>query len=195
MRLPQGIYPPTRTVPGVLVSKTALVEFETNHYSVPSSCVSKNAQIIAWPEKIEIVVSSQKVAVHQRSFERKQWIRNPLHTEKLLERTGHFKYQRILQLIQSIDPDLRDFLAGHKDEAEKLQAAYELFRLLKIYSLTILTSAIRELAGMGAFKIKALRSLLNLPSPKEGDPLWPSDPKLLNMTYQPRSLKDYDPTD
>ena len=94
-----------------------------------------------------------------------------------------------------MDPAFCDFLAGHKDESEKLQAAYELFRLIKIYSRTILTSAIRELAGMGAFKIKALHSLLNLPSPKEGDPLWPSDPKLLNMTYQPRSLKDYDPTD
>lgn len=193
--LPQGVYPPTRTIPAVGISKTALVEFETNRYSVPSNCVSQKAQIVVWPEKVEIVVNSQKVAVHPRSFERKRLIQNPLHAEKLLERTGHFKYQRIFQLVQSMDPAFRDFLAGHKDESEKIQAAYELFGLFKIYSRTILTSAIRELAGMGAFKIKALRSLLNLPSPKEGDPLWPSDPKLLNMTYEPRSLKDYDPTD
>jgi transposase len=193
--LPQRIYPPTRTISAVGVSKTALVEFETNRYSVPSSCVSKKAQIIAWPEKIEIVVSSQKVAVHPRSFERKRLIQNPLHAEKLLERTGHFKYQRILQLIQSMEPAFGDFLAAQEDETEKIQAAYELFGLLKIYSRTILTSAIRELAGMGAFKMKALRSLLNLPSPKEGGPIWPADSKLLNMTYAPRSLKDYDPID
>jgi hypothetical protein len=191
--LPLGSYPPARTIAGVLVSKTALVEFETNRYSVPSGCASKTAQIVAWPERIEIYIGSQRAAVHARSFERLRLIQNPLHAEALLERTGHFKYRRILQLIQSMDPAFRDFLAAHQDETEKIQAAYELFRLLKIYSRAILSSAVRELAGMGVFKIKALRSLLNLPSPKETDPLWPSDPKLLTMTYTPRSLKDYDP--
>lgn len=193
--LPKGLYPPTRTIPAVAVSKTALVEFETNRYSVPSSCVSQKAEIVVWPEQIEIYVSSQKAAVHPRSFRRKQLIQNPLHAERLLGRTSHFKYQRILQLIESMDPAFRDFLAGHKDETEKIQAAYELFKLLKIYSRTILTSAVRELAGMGAFKIKALRSLLNLPSSKEGDPLWPANPNLLNLSYGQRSLKDYDPAD
>lgn len=37
LSLPEGVYPATRTIPGVLVSKTALVEFETNRYSVPSN--------------------------------------------------------------------------------------------------------------------------------------------------------------
>jgi len=193
--LPQGSYPPTRIIPDALVSKTALVEFDANRYSVPSGCVSKKAEIIAWPEKIEICVSGGKVAAHLRSFEKNQLIQNPLHEEKLLERSRHFKYQRILQLIQAMDPAFRDFLAHHEDEFEKIQAAYELFRLLKIYSKTILTSAVRELAGIGSFKIKALLSLLNLPSPKEGDPLWPADPKLLNMTYEPRRLEDYDPAE
>lgn len=193
--LPSGAYPPTRTKPAVGISKTALVEFETNHYSVPTSCVGQIAEIIAWPEKIEIIVSSQKVAVHPRSFERKQLIRNPLHAEKLLERSGHFKYERILQLIQAMDPAFDHFLWAIKEEFEKLQAAYELFQLLKIYSRTILASAVEELNGIGSFKIKALRSLLNLPSPKEGDPLWPANLDLLKLSYAQRSLKDYDPAD
>ena len=157
--------------------------------------MGKKADIIAWPEKIEIRVSSQTVAVHLRSFERKRLIQNPLHAEKLLDRTGHFKYQRILQLIQSMDPAFDHFLWAQPEESEKLQAAYELFGLLKIYSRTILASAVEELNGIGSFKIKALRSLLNLPSPKEGGPLWPSNPKLLNLSYTQRSLKDYDPID
>ncbi len=193
--LPSGSYPATRMIPAVGISKTALVEFETNHYSVPTSCVGQIAGIIAWPEKIEIVVSSQTVAVHPRSFGKKQLIRNPLHAEKLLERSGHFKYERILQLIEAMDPAFAHFLWAIKEEFEKLQAAYELFQLLKIYSRTILVSAVEELNGIGSFKIKALRSLLNLPSPKEGDPLWPANLNLLNLSYTQRSLKDYDPTD
>lgn len=125
--LPTGDYPPTRTKPAIGISRTALVEFETNHYTVPTSCVGQIAEIIAWPEKIEILVSSQKVAVHSRSFGKKQLIRNPLHAEKLLERSGHFKYERILQLIQAMDPAFDHFLWATKEEFEKLQAAYELF--------------------------------------------------------------------
>jgi transposase len=193
--LPSGDYPPTRTKPAVGISKTALVEFETNHYTVPTSCVGQIAEIIAWPEKIEILVSSQKVAVHPRSFGKRELIRNPLHAEKLLERSGHFKYERILQLIQAMDPAFDHFLWAIKEEFEKLQAAYELFHLLKIYSRTILASAVEELNGIGSFKIKALRSLLNLPSPKENDPLWPANLNLLKLSYEQRSLKDYDPAD
>jgi transposase len=192
---PSGSYPPTRTIPAVGISKTALVEFDANHYSVPTSCVGQIAEIIAWPEKIEILVSSQKVAVHPRSFGKKQLIRNPLHAQKLLERSGHFKFERILQLIQAMDPAFDHFLWAIKEEFEKLQAAYELFQLLRIYSRTILVSAVEELNGIGSFKIKALRSLLNLPSPKEGDPLWPANLDLLKLSYAQRSLKDYDPTD
>jgi transposase len=193
--LPSGTYPPTRVIPGVRVSKTALVEFETNRYSVPSTCASKPAEIIAWPERVEIWVSGNKAAVHPRCFKRSQMIQNPLHSETLLERTSHFKYQRILELIQAMSPEFRIFLEAHQDETEKIQAAYELFRLLKIYSKAILISAVRELAGMGVFKIKALQSLLSLPSPREGDLLWPRDPNLLNLSYEPRSLQDYDPAD
>lgn len=191
--LPEGHYPATRIIPDARVSKTALVEFETNRYSVPSSCVSKRAEIIAGPERIEIYVSSQKVAVHPRCFGRNQLIQNPLHAQKLFDQTGLFKYQRILQLIQAMDPAFDHFLRAQENESEKLQAAYELFRLLKIYSRSILVSACCELNGMGLFKIKALRSLLNLPSPKEADPVWPADSKLLNLAYEPRNLKDYDP--
>ena len=107
------------------------------------------ADIIAWPEKIEIRVSSQRVAVHVRSFERKRLIQNPLHTEKLLERIGCFKFERILQLIQGMDPAFDHFLWAQPEETEKLQAAYELFQLLKIYSRTILVSAVEELNGIG----------------------------------------------
>jgi len=57
----------------------------------------------------------------------------------------------------------------------------------------MLTSAVRELNTLSCFKIKALRSLLQLPEPKESTLLWPQNQKLLNLTYEERSLNDYDP--
>ena len=192
LRLPVKSYPPTRIISGVGISKTALVEFEANKYSVPSAWAAKRAQIIAYPEKIELWVYGKRIAVHKRCFEKRQIIHNPLHSESLLQKTAQFKIRRIYQLIASLDPALRSFLDRQEDEAARLKAAYELFRLLKSHSKAMLISCVRELNHLRVFKLKALRSLLNLPEPKQPDPLWPQNTHLLNLNYEQRSLEDYD---
>lgn len=190
--LPENVYLPRRIIPAA-ASKTALVEFETNKYSVPVTCAVKPVEVIAYPDKIEIHATGKKVAVHKRCFAKKQIIQNPLHFEKLLNHTPQFKMQRILQLIMNMDPTFKYFILLQDDDNQRAQAAYQLFQLMKTHSRGMLVSAVRELTAMKCFKIKALRSLLNLPEPKEGDPLWPQNTQLLNLTYEERSLKDYDP--
>lgn len=130
--------------------------------------------------------------MHKRCFEKRQIIQNPLHSEGLLQKTMQFKMQRIYQLIASLDPSLRTFLHQQEDELGRLQAAYELFRLLKSHSKAMLISAVRELTHLRCFRLKALRSLLNLPEPKQADPLWPQNRHLLNLNYEERRLEDYD---
>ncbi|PIS33602.1 MAG: hypothetical protein COT38_04475, partial [Candidatus Omnitrophica bacterium CG08_land_8_20_14_0_20_41_16] len=138
-------------------------------------------------------LSGGKVATHKRSFGKKQIIQNPLHAERLLNHTPNFKMQRILQLITGMDEAFNDFIAKQDTDDERMQVAYELFSLSKTHSRAMLISAVRELNSMPCFKIKALRSLLHLPEPKESTLLWPQNQKLLNLTYEERSLNDYDP--
>jgi len=192
IRLPQQAYLPRRIIPAV-ASKTALVEFETNKYSLPSSCASRAVEITAYPEYLEITCSGRKTASHKRCFGKKQLIQNPLHAEGLLNHTPNFKMQRILQLISGMDEAFLEFIAKQDTEDERMRVAYELFTLLKTHSRAMLISAVKELNTLSCFKIKALRSLLNLPEPKESTLLWPQNQKLLNLTYEERSLKDYDP--
>lgn len=192
IHLPAHPYPASRVIPA-LVSKTALVEFETNKYSVPSLCVLKTVDIAAYPERIEICLRAKTVATHKRSFGKSETIQNPLHAERLLERTPQFKMQRILQLIINMDSAFQCFIENQRDDIARMDAAYQLFTLLKTHSRSMLISAARELNTMGSFKIKALTSLLGLPLPKEPKPLWPQNTTLLNLKYQERSLKDYDP--
>ena len=118
---------------------------------------------------------------------------NPLHAETLLNHTSRFKMQRILQVISNMDPAFKCFLDHQDDDDERMEAAYQLFTLLKAYSRGALTSAVRGLNSLVCFKIKALASLLNLPVAREGEALWPRDRRLLNLTYEERRLEDYDP--
>jgi len=191
IQLPQNIYLARRIIAAV-ASKTALVEFETNKYSVPTSCAGKRVEILAYPERIEICLSGGKVAHHRRCFGKKQMIQNPLHAEKLLEWTPQFKSQRILELISHMDEAFNYFLIHQEDDIDRAKVAHQLFTLLKSHSKVMLISAVKELNGMKCFKLKALLSLLNLPQPKTGDALWPQNKSLLNLNYEERNLTDYD---
>jgi hypothetical protein len=189
--LPKNVYLARRIIPAV-TSKTALVEFETNKYSVPTPYAVRTVEIIAYPERIEISAQRQRVAIHKRCLGKKQIIQNPLHAEKLLNHTPQFKMQRILQLITHMDPVFDHFLDHQDNDIQRLEVAYELFQLLKTHSRAMLISAVRELNALACFKIKGLRSLLHLPEPQEGHPLWPQNAQLLKLNYEERSLNDYD---
>lgn len=181
-----------RRVIQAVVSKTALVEFETNKYSVPSSCVNKTVELLAYPDRIEIAFKANTVARHKRCFGKNQMIQNPLHSEKLLDVTPKFKMRRIEQLIAYMDESFNNFLLHQEDDTSRQKVAYELFCLLRVHSKVMIVSAVRQLNSMRSYKIKTLRSLLSLPEPKEGQNLWPQDNSLLNLEYQQRSLTDYD---
>lgn len=192
LRLPEKEYLARRIVPAALVSKTCLVSFETNKYSVPSAWVSKQVQLIIFPKSIEVWINTKKIAIHKRCFEKNKIIENPLHAQILLNKSPQFKFQRIYQFIQNLDANFQQFLEHQDDHQQQLSAAYHLFKLLKTHSKVILISAIRELNQMKSFRIKALDSLLNLPGPKDGDPLWPKKTELLNLKYEERNINDYD---
>ncbi len=192
IKLPEQTYLARRIIQA-RVSKTALVEFETNKYSVPSFSAAKHVEISAYPEHIEIFLADKKIALHKRSFDRKKIISNPLHSEKLFNRTPQFKMQRILQLIKAMDPAFNHFLINQDNDTLRMDSAYQLFLLLKTYSRAILTSAVRELNSMSCFKIKALKSLLNLPESADPDAVWPQNSQLLNLKYNERKLNEYDP--
>ena len=192
LRLPGIAFAAHRIVPAV-VSKTALVEFETNRYSVPSAMVLKSCQILAYPQRIEIMAGSKIIARHKRAFDKHKTIQNPLHAECLLNKSPLFKYQRILRLVESMDTVFYKFLrAQGEDDSDRLECAYQIFKLLKTHRRSVLISAVGELLSMGTYKTKALLSLLNLPIQKDPDQVFPSDPRLLDIRYQERSLEEYD---
>lgn len=190
--LPVHTYPARRIVTA-RVSKTALVEFETNKYSVPSRCVGQMVDVAAQVGHVEIWLETHQVATHKRCFGRRQMIQNPLHSDQLLNRSPQFKAERIKQLMVQMDPALAEFIAGQDDDAGALDAACRIFQLMRTNSRAMVLSAVRELNAMKCTKVKALCSLLSVPTIEAPPAVWPKDQNLLNLSYEQRELTDYDP--
>ncbi len=188
--LPEIHYKPCRSLMAQ-VTKTGFVEFETNRYSLPAS--GPSCEIAVYPEYIEIYDKGRKIATHKRSFLRSQKIENPLHRERLISITPHYKYQRIYRLMNGMDPSIRQFLAAaEQDGQDTTVVAYELFRLLRKVSKEMLLSAIREANKDGICKVKYLEQLLNVPHRANDNPVYPQNSRLLDISYERRDLSDYD---
>lgn len=188
--LPQIHCQPRRSVV-VTVGKTGFVSFETNRYSTPAS--GPALELLAYPDHIELHDKGKKIATHKRNFLRSQTIENPLHRERLLSITPNFKYQRIYQLMGSMDLSVRQFIsAAEQDGQESLAVAYELFKLIKQVSKGMLLSAVREANQGGICRIKHLVHILNLPHKTQDNPVYPQNQRLLDITYEGRDLSEYD---
>jgi len=190
--LPQIPYRPYRIVLAQ-ISKTGFVEFDTNRYSVPSAYANTTAEVLAYADHLEIVVRGKHIANHPRSWEQKQKIENPKHRQSLLNRTPHFKRQRIYQLLTGMDPKVAHFLKQAEEEGqEPYQIGYELFRILLTTSKTIFLAAVREATQLKIYKTRYVQSLLGSDLSRPPHPVHPQNPTLLTLTYERRSLRDYD---
>ena len=190
--LPQIPYSPRQLIL-TQVSKTGFIEFETNRYSAPSSFSGVPCELLAHPDQVEIWVKDKRVALHPRSFDRKQKIEHPTHREKLLRITPHFKAKRIYQLMSRMDRSVTSFLSEAEAEGQDpIEVAHELFKLLIQTSKAVFLSALREANGLKIYKVKYLQSLLQLSHHRADQPVHPQNPHLLTITYAGRSLKDYD---
>lgn len=190
--LPQIHYQPYRIVMAQ-ITKTGFVEFDTNRYSVPSSLSGASCEIFAYPDHLEIWYHQKRIAAHPRSFEKNQKIEHPGHREKLLNRTPHFKLQRIYQLLTHLDPCVTRFLQeAESGGQDPMQAAHQLFQLLIQTSKARFLSVIREANSLKISKVSYLQSLLQSSPSRPDFPIRPQDSQLLTITYTGRSLHDYD---
>jgi transposase len=179
------IHPPVKT------TKTAMMIFDTNSYSVPDYLVGKSLSIHSTPDKVMLYDGAKQVASHPRSFDRRRPIVNPLHRSygKL---SGKAKMQRIHEVIKNLHPVISDFLDRNQACGEDPQkTAYEIFRLMKSHSRGMLISVASECLNKKSPRLRTFLSYLHREF-TEAETVHPQKGELLNISYQPRGLEVYD---
>jgi hypothetical protein len=179
------IHPPVKT------TKTALMIFDTNSYSVPDYLVGKSLSIHSTPDTVMIYDGAKRVASHPRSFDRRSQIRNPFHSNygKL---SAKAKIERIHAVIRALHPAISDFLDKNQACGEDPpKTAYEIFKLMKSHSRGMLISVASECLNKKSPRLRTFLSYLHMEF-TEAETVQPQKAELLNISYQPRGLEAYD---
>jgi len=179
------IHPPVKT------TKTAMMIFDTNSYSVPDYLVGKSLSIHSTPDTVKIYDGDKQVASHPRSFERRQQIINPLH-RSYCKLSVKAKMQRIHAVITDLNPAISDFLVKNQACGEEPQkTAYEIFKLMNTHSRGMLISVASECIKKKSPRLRTFMSYLRM-EPIEAETVLPQNGALLNISYKPRGLEEYD---
>ncbi len=180
------IHPPVKT------TKTGMMIFDTNSYSVPDYLVGKSLSIHSTPDMVRIYDADKQVASHPRSFQRYKQFLNPLHRSYC--RISHkSKMQRIHEVIRNMHPAMQDFLLKNQTCGEDpYKTAHELFRLMKKQSRGLLISIASECLKRKSPRLKTFLSYLEASPSETIEAVSPQNGGLLNITYKPRGLEVYD---
>ena len=177
--------------PPRLPTKTGLLYFDANQYSVPDYLAGTPLSIHAFCDRIEIYdATGKRVAAHPRSFARNKVFLNPAH-RSFARLSVQSKADRIYAVIKNIDPIVERFLSSCESTGEDpFKVSYAIFRLLAAHSRGAVLSAIREALLQSKPHMSLLQTRLSEPQ-IIAESVSPQNQVLLQITYQPRSLEEY----
>ena len=176
------------------VSSLSLVRYRTNDYSVPVAYGHRDVLVRGYVDQVVISCGSEVIAKHQRSYERDDFVFDPIHYLPLLERKTRAPDQAAP--LQGWDlPEefgtLRRLLEsrmGRRGNWEDVQV----LRLLETFSQPEVAAAVKDAIRLGAVSFDAVKHLvlcrLEGRPPRLDLELYPYLPKIRVGTT---SAKDY----
>lgn len=194
--LPANPYPNVVVLAGKSPSKTGLIVFDTNSYSIPAYCRNETVSVHAGVDRVDIFDGKGKrIAQHPRCFKRRQTLINPLH-RSVSQLGDRAKRERIHAVMRGMSSGMTVFLDQNAGVGEDAYAtAHALFRLLRTEGRCVVESLVREAVRGKSPRLKFIMSALNMDMPKPANPVSPQNQELLALDYKPRSLEDYDVDD
>jgi hypothetical protein len=144
------------------VSSFSLVRYKTNDYSVPVTYGYRDVLVKAYVDEIVVCCGSECIARHTRSYEKEDFIFDPLHYLALLERKINALDQAAplagWQLPECF-PTFRRLLESRMGTAGKREYV-QVLRLMEMFSPEHVEAAIKQAMKLGAIGFDAVKHLL-----------------------------------
>jgi transposase len=147
---------------GTRVSSLSLVRYRLNDYSVPTSFGHRDVLVRGYVHEVVIACGTEIIARHPRSYEREDFVFDPLHYLALIER----KINALDQAAPLADwnlPDefatLRRLLEARMGKPGKREFV-QVLRLMETFEIDDVAAAVRDAIQRGAVGFDAVKHLV-----------------------------------
>jgi len=144
------------------VSSLSLVRYDCNDYSVPTAYGHRPVLVRGFVEEVVIACGTEIIARHPRSYEREDFIFDPLHYLALIEhKIGALDQARPLQgwALPDVFGTLRRLLEARMGKGGKREYV-QVLRLMETFRLEDVHAAVREALRLGAIGFDAVKHLV-----------------------------------
>ena len=144
------------------VSSLSLVKYRTNDYSAPVAYGHRDVLLRGYVDQVVISCGSEVIARHPRSYERDDFVYDPIHYLPLLEqKTGALDQAAPLQEWDLPEEfgTLRRLLESRMGRRGKREFV-QVLRLLKTFSMREVHAAIKDALRLGAVSFDAVKHLV-----------------------------------
>jgi transposase len=135
----------TDRIEAVCSRKTIYVRFDLNDYSIPPEAVGRTLTLAASDTTVRILDGAVEIARHQRTYDRRQLVLDPLHSEALLKTRRKAIHYAPASRLEQMVPESKTLLdlAFAQGESAARQAT-QLIKLLDEFGPTALRRAVLE---------------------------------------------------
>lgn len=144
------------------VSSLSLVRYRNNDYSVPTAYGHREVLLKAYVDRVEIHCGSDCIAKHERSYDKADFIFDPLHYLALIERKVNALDQAAPLADWSLPPifdTLRHLLEARMGKAGKREYV-QVLRLLETFALNDVEASIHQAIQLGTIGFDAVKHVL-----------------------------------
>jgi transposase len=188
----------TEVMRTVSSGKTPYVRFDRNHYSIPHTHVRRPLTLLASPTTVRVVVGTEEIARHARSYDTGQTIEQEAHVAGLIDATRQANPSSARDRLRLAVPAAITLLERLAARGESLR--YHLVRLLALlddYGPQELGAAIAHALDRDALGAGAIAHLLETRRRQRGlkPPIpmaLPDHPGVRDLDLTPHRLETYD---
>jgi transposase InsO family protein len=144
------------------VSSLSLVRYRRNDYSVPTGFGHRQVMVRGYVHEVVIACGTEIIARHPRSYEREDFVFDPLHYLSLIERKINALDQAAplagWQLPEAF-ATLRRLLEARMGKAGKREFV-QVLRLMEAFPIEAVTAAVGDAIARGAVGFDAIKHLV-----------------------------------
>jgi transposase len=182
----------------VRAAKTPYVRFDLNDYSIPYTHVHRTLEVLAGVATVRVVDGATVLAVHPRSFDRRQQIEQESHIQALIDHKRAGRAHRAIDRLHHAAPSAAKFFALAAERGVHLAALTRgLVELMQAHGAAALESALAAALREDTAHLGAVRHFIDLQRARRGQPppipvSLPNDPRVRDITVRPHCLTDYE---